>query len=244
MKLYRDLGKKEYVDSFFEEGKLQISNLYSFRNLENTNRVDKSEGLKSYFDHLNPKEYDSRFKIPISLLDAQGESLPDVLYYREIEVANSFALSFFQENQKPNTSIAITEPVRFCDIIGKELHSLFGLGAGIQGACHYYKENTDEHEIYLLENELFLAVHQNPILSAFLKGEKYMGDQEYRMLWIPFYKGKAAVKILDRIRKYGYKPMETTSYWPPDREEFPTSDEMIKDKVIIENIELIECAEK
>lgn len=244
MKLYRDLGGKKHVDSFYEEGKLQISNLFSFRKLEDTNRIDKSEGLKSYLDYLNPKEYDSRFNLPIKIFDAQGKLLLDVKYYRKIEIANCFALSFFQDNLKPNTSITITDTKRFSEIVGNELNSLFGIGADIQGPCYYYKEDNKQHEIKSLENELFLMIHQNPILSAFLKCEEnYRKDQEYRMLWIPFYKKKASVKILDRIRKYGYQYVDKYSYWP-DYQEFPTFDEMIKDKIIIENIELIECAEK
>jgi hypothetical protein len=244
MKLYRDLGKKIHVNSFYEKGELQISNLFSFRKLENQHRIDESEAIKSYVDYLNPQEYDSRFNIPIKIFDQEGKLLPDVTYYRRIEIANCFALSFFQENQKPETSVVIKDVQKFSDIIGHELNNKFGIGADIHGPCFYYESGDEKHEIISLSNNLFLKIHHQPILSAFLKEkEKYEQDQEYRMLWIPYYEKKAAVKILDKIRKYGYQFKDKYTYWP-DYNDFPKLDEMIKEKLKITNTELIACSEK
>jgi hypothetical protein len=244
MKLYRDLGKRKYVNSFYEDGEILISNLFSFRNLENQERIDDSEAIKSYVATINPKEYDSRFNIPINTFDSSGKLIPDMGYYRRIEIANCFALSFFQENKHPETSIIINDVQNFSDIIGEELNNKFAIGADIHGPCFYYDSGDQKHEIISLEKDLFLKIHHQPILTAFLKDKgRYKHDREYRMVWIPYYQKKAAVKILDRFRKYGYDFRDKYTYWP-DYGDFPKLDEMIKDKLKIKNTELINCTEE
>jgi hypothetical protein len=257
MILYRYLSGEnqkyegEYLDEFFEHGRLQISSLYRFREVENEKRRDFSEGEKEYVGKLNATDPLESINIPIHLTDSNGKQVLDATYWKRITLANCFSLSFtFKQDETYSSKecFRINDPDAFEDIIAKEIEKKYPLGASIHGPCFYHEKEqvlgvsgVDHRSI---DYKLLQQIHHDPILSAFLKEKIFEEESEYRMLWIPFYDGKASVKTLQRIRKYGYKFIEDIHYWPHNLTSFPEKQEMIPKTLFIENKDLIRFAER
>lgn len=56
MLYYRDLGDKKFVEEFYNDGKIMISNLYRFKILENQLLKNCAEGFKKFSALINPEE--------------------------------------------------------------------------------------------------------------------------------------------------------------------------------------------
>lgn len=241
---YRDLGKKEYVEEFLKNGKIMISNLYRYKNLENNNRRDQLEGNKAYVSIVNPVERSYPLKINgQNSFNEKNELLTDITLYRTIEIANSFCLSMSTKATNNETCIKIKDIETFRKLISIELHKKYGIGECLSAECLYFEGlEEDESHVKNMDLNYFEKIHKNPNLSIFLKNRKFEHENEYRIAWLPLYNGKACIKIFTRQRKYGYKEHEITNYYPNYLNDFPTKQEMIStEPIFIENKNLIDC---
>jgi hypothetical protein len=98
MNIYRDLGSKKHVDDLFEKGELRISSLFKFRDLENPERKDESEGIKLFVGRPQPNKK-GEFALTTNLNDQNGKRISDYGLVCEISIANCFALSFFLDEK-------------------------------------------------------------------------------------------------------------------------------------------------
>jgi hypothetical protein len=245
MLYYRDLGDKKFVEEFYNEGKIMISNLYRYKNLENQLRKDNSEGIKSYVAIINPEKVEHTLNVHgIQHYNEKNEILNDLTQYRKIEMANCYAMSFSFKPTSIETSIVINDIQKFEKLIADELHEKHGLGESIMSPCQYYesKEESDL-QIHILEQEIFNTIYFNPQLSFFLKNKIYQHEKEFRIVWIPLNNGKSSIKIFTQTRKNGYKEHVQIQYYPEYFKEFPNEEEMISNEpIFIYSKELISCA--
>jgi hypothetical protein len=244
MLYYRDLGDEKFVEEFYNDGKIMISNLYRFKILENQLRKDNSEALKSFFAIINPEVEEHTLNIHgLPHYNENKEVIKDLSLYRKIEMANCFAMSFSLTPSPSETTIVIKDIQKFEKLISVELNKKYGIGESMMSPCQYFEaKEEDETQIHILDQEIFNTIYFKPQLSIFLKNIKYNFENEFRIVWLPLNNGKSCVKIFTLTMRYGYKKNDQIHYYPEYFNEFPNEDEMISiDPIFIYNKELVSC---
>jgi hypothetical protein len=244
MNIYRDLGSKKHVDDLFEKGELRISSLFKFRDLENPERKDESEGIKLFVGRPQPNKK-GEFALTTNLNDQNGKRISDYGLVCEISIANCFALSFFLDEKQGSSIVKIKDIKGFTEKVGNEIHKkgkelLFSYSSG----CRYNKEGDKREHVFDIDDNFIKEIDDEPLKSVFLKSNRFENDREYRIVWFPNYYDRAILSIEQLVVSYGYQPHNHTLFWPSGTSELPNENEMIDEYLTIFDNDLLRYVER
>lgn len=181
--IYRYL-EKEFVDEFFETGRLRISSFNTFSQHGDEQRNDGKEG-KGTVIHTNHEGDGQTFMAAIG----QGHNayvLCGATYYSD-EIAKDF---------NTNSGFRINDLIAFSHAISRYIP---GFRGGIEGPCLYQSQRTlsrdmgkidlDDYKISEDSNNLDMNKMMGSVFQMagddlfFLKEITYAKQSEYRLLW-------------------------------------------------------------
>lgn len=171
--VYRYLDQ-EYIEEFFNTGKLRLSSFKAFSNHKDEQRNDKNEGLR--ISSLRGKDFTS-----FAVTNWGIESV--------ILSTSSQYDSQLQKNFKVNGCFKITRPTEFAIEISKCIPNF---KRGMEGFCNYENEKSIGHDNLSLELESVSNIAQltagiDVTNTFFLKEKKYELQKEYRFIWATYH---------------------------------------------------------
>lgn len=186
-RLYRYLEKR-YVEAFFNDGQLRLSSFEHFRKHVDESRMDEKEGFAKFIHRTNA---------------GQGETLIiDYECYPNVYSLCASALpskSLMAKFSGADSAIVIWDPVRFAHTITNALKKVVNVRECIQGPCSYQFRRVIERDLGyfgIAEEETsdpskMDAAKLEAVISElmshdvyFLKRETYVGEAEYRFVWL------------------------------------------------------------
>ena len=182
--IYRYL-EKEYVDEFFETGKLRLSSFKQFSKHDDEQRQDKQEGRGKIVMHI--KDTDIRIEMEKGTKDNAYVLCGSLIYVDKLRA-----------DFKCDSCFLIEEPLLFTQVISLKLENCVNI---VLGPCSYSEEKMinavdipkEEYDMMFPEgfnsgkmdfNAMFnLGMNRIGNSLLFKKLDKYSHQHEYRILW-------------------------------------------------------------
>jgi len=187
-RVYRFL-EKNYVDEFFETGRLRLSSFAKFRKHTDEQRLDINEGTLSILCRTNEASTEPLFVQALVGTDAYVLS---ACLVPSVDVMKDF---------RADSAIVIRDPVRFAQAIGAAMPCF---SYGFDGPCSYQSRrfvygdlsrmNAPEEAYRAFDTEPSdpaYAARMSALIGAvakhdpyFLKHHDYMHQNEWRFVWV------------------------------------------------------------
>ena len=186
-RLYRYLEKK-YVDEFFGNGSLRLSSFERFRKHEDETRMDLNEGFAKFIHRTSEGGGET--------LIMDYECHPNVYSLCASALPSKNLMAKFSG---ADSAIVIWDPIRFAYEVTEALKKIVSVRECIQGPCSYQLRRVVERDLGYLgladeetsDPSKMDSDKLNSVISKvinhdvyFLKRETYVGEAEYRFVWL------------------------------------------------------------
>lgn len=178
-RITRYFNEAEYVDQFFDDGRLRISTFEHFRQNPQEEWADRDEGI-SYIE-TRPKD--------VPVLSVQRSQQQSFVLCGTLTEDKSMSASFKKEH-----GFRIIEPLQFYRCIA---HNMPLFAGGVHGICNYagghiqklepptlYPTGLNAIKDWAQFQQITDQAHAAYYFdSLFRKQVKYAAEQEYRLIW-------------------------------------------------------------
>lgn len=186
-RLYRYLDKK-YVEEFFSNGSLRLSSFERFRKHVDETRMDLKEGFAKFIHRTSEGKGET--------LIMDYECFPNVYSLCASALPSKGLMGKFSG---ADSAIVIWDPAKFSHAVTEALKKVVSVRECIQGPCSYQFRRVVERDLGYLgiadEDTSDLAKMDatkiNSVIAEvinhdvyFLKRETYVGEAEYRFVWL------------------------------------------------------------
>jgi len=170
----------EFVDLFFNEGKLRLSSFKSFRNNPDEQRGDINEG---------------RMKLKIRTPQGSNNEVAQNCQEAYVLCAGTVENPTMETSFSTQDSFRITNSLDFADCISRHIP---GCNGGMEGLCHYRDHLTFSNIDTITTPEESCKFMSGHLMNSFLlKHNKYAHQGEYRFIW--FTSGKLEMDYIDIV---------------------------------------------